>query len=362
MHDLSGHLQGGIPNRDIAALQAYWQVFPSLRNSLFAEDRPGYSKALISTAQVKPTILNHPEFIAFAQQSLQPFTDWRDRAALQAIQIGQLPKLIIQRISEDLLQSYADSVLLNKYDVYQILMDYWVEVLQDDVYVLVQDGWQAGKTLRELVAQKGEKLKETPDLIINKTKYKAELIPPALLVARYFQAQQTRIGQIQTDLDTASQELESYLEEHSSEEGLLSDALNDKDKVTAASVKARLKLATDSDEKAALQQAQKWFDAEAEAKKSLKEHQEALDLAVFKHYPTLSEAEIKTLIVEDKWLASLQTHIQAEIERVTQQLSNRVKELEERYAEPLPAITQSVEVLSDKVAGHLKAMGLEWSL
>jgi len=362
LHDLSGHLQGGIPNRDIAALQAYWQVFPSLRNSLFAEDRPGYSKALISTAQVKPTILNHPEFIAFAQQSLQPFSAWRERAALNAIEIGQLPKLIIQRISEDLLQAYADSALLNKYDVYQILMDYWAEVMQDDVYVLVQDGWSAGKILRELVAQKGEKLKETPDLIINKAKYKAELIPPALLVARYFQAQQTRIEQIQTDLDAASQELESYLEEHSGDDGLLSDALNDKDKVTAASVKARSKFATDSNEKAALKQAQKLFDAEAEAKKSLKEHQEALDLAVFKHYASLSEAEIKVLIVEDKWLASLQAHIQAEIERVTQQLANRVKELEERYAEPLPAITQSVDVLSDKVAGHLQAMGLEWSL
>jgi type I restriction enzyme M protein len=360
LHDLSGHLQGGIPNRDIASLQAYWQVFPSLRHSLFAELRPGYSKALISTAQVKPTILNHPEFIAFAEQSLKPFTAWRKRAALTEIELGQQPKLIIQRISEHLLQAYADSALLNKYDVYQILMDYWAEVMQDDVYVLVQDGWFAGKTLRELVAQKGEKHKETPDLIINKAKYKAELIPPALIVARYFQAQQTRIDQIQADLDAASQELESYLEEHSGDDGLLSDALNDKDKVTAASVKARLKLATDPGEKAALKQAQKLFEAEAEGKKSLKEHQEALDLAVFKHYASLSEAEIKTLIVEDKWLDSLQANIQAEIERVTQQLANRVKELEERYAEPLPAITQSVDVLSDKVAGHLKAMGLEW--
>jgi len=75
----------------------------------------------------------------------------------------------------------------------------------------------------------------------------------------------------------------------------------------------------------------------------------------------LSESEIKTLIVDDKWLGSLQTNIQAEIERVTQQLANRVKELEERYAEPLPMITQSVEDLSKKVAEHLKAMGLEWS-
>ena len=362
LHDLSGHLQGGIPNRDIDALQHYWQVFPSLRNTLFAEDRPGYSKALISTAQVKPTILNHHEFTAFAQQSIQPFKEWRERAALQDIQIGQLPKAIIQRISEDLLQAYSKCALLNKYDVYQILMDYWTEVMQDDVYVLVQDGWQTGKTVRELVAQKGEKLKETPDLIINKTKYKAELIPPALLVSRYFQAQQVIIDQIQADLDAASQELEGYLEEHSGDDGLLSDALNDKDKVTAASVKARLKLVTDTDEKAALKQAQKLFDAEAEAKKSLKEHQEALDLAVFKHYASLREAEILTLIVEDKWLASLQVHIQAEIERVTQQLANRVKELEERYAEPWPAITKSVDRLSEKVAGHLKAMGLEWSI
>ena len=67
-------------------------------------------------------------------------------------------------------------------------------------------------------------------------------------------------------------------------------------------------------------------------------------------------------MVDDKWLATLQAGLQAEIERMTQQLANRVKELEERYAEPLPAIIQSVDALSDKVVGHLKAMGLEWAL
>jgi type I restriction enzyme M protein len=362
LHDLSAHLQGGIPNRDIDALASYWRVFPCLRNTLFAVHRPGYSKALIAASQVKATILNHPEFTSFAQQSLQPFRDWCDRAALHDIQIGQQPKVIIHRISEDLLQAYADIPLLSKYDIYQILMDYWAEVMQDDVYVLVQDGWQVGKILRELVAQKGEKLKETPDLVINKSKYKAELIPPSLMVARYCTAEQAIIDHIQADLDAATQELESYIEENSGDDGLLSEALNDKDKVTAASVKARLKIATDADEKAALKQAQTLFESEAEGKKSLKEHQKALDLAVFKHYVQLSEEEIKNLVVQDKWLATLQANIQAEIERVTQQLTNRVKELEERYAEPLPAITRSVDVLSNKVAGHLKAMGLEWAL
>lgn len=182
------------------------------------------------------------------------------------------------------------------------------------------------------------------------------------MVARYFKAEQAIIEQIQADLDAATQELESYIEENSGDDSLLSEALNDKDKVTAASVKARLKLATDADEIAALKQAQTLFESEAEGKKSLKEHQEALDLAVLRRYAQLSEEEIKNLVVQDKWLASLQENIQAEIERVTQQLANRVKELEERYVERLPAITQSVDVLSDKVAGHLKAMGLEWAL
>ncbi len=362
LHDLSAHLQGGIPNRDIDALERYWQVFPSIRATLFEHAREGYSKALVKASEVKGTILNHDEFKTFAAQSLEPFTEWAQRSNLHAIEQGEQPKQIIHRISEDLLQSYAQTPLLSKDDIYQILMDYWVESMQDDVYVLVQDGWPAGKVLRELVVKKGEKLKETPELVIGKAKYKAELIPPALIVARFFAAEQAKVDSLQSALDSASQELEIFLEENSGEDGLLNDALNDKDKVTKATVTARLKLATDSDEKAALKQAKKLFDAEADAKKNLKEAQDALDLAVFEQYPKLSIDEIKSLIVDDKWLATLESNINAEIERVTQQLANRVKELEERYSEPLPALTQSVENLSDKVADHLKAMGLEWAL
>src|SRR5690554_1171087 len=362
LHDLGAHLQGGIPNRDIDALAAYWRVFPSLRHTLFRTDREGYSRCLVPAAEVKSTILNHPEFRAFAEQSLQPFTAWCELAALDQIRPGDSPKQLIEQIGEDLLEAYEPVPLLDRYDIYQILMDYWADSLQDDVYLLVQEGWQTGRILRELVAKKGEKLKEQPDLVIAKTKYKADLIPPALIVARYFAEQQAEIDRLQAELDSAAQALESYLEENSSDDGLLSDALNDKDKVTKASVTARLKLATDPEEIAALKQAKKLFDAEAKAKKALKAAQEALDQSVFQQYPKLSEAEIKTLIVEDKWLTTLKARIEAEIECITQQLANRVKELEERYAEPLPAITRQVEALSEKVAGHLKAMRLEWTL
>ncbi len=275
LHDLSAHLQGGIPQRDIDALEHYWQVFPSIRATLFAplEDskRRGYSKGLVEASQVKRTILNHPEFISFAALSLEPFTAWAERAALPDIEIGEAPKAIIQRF-------YAE--------------------------------------------------------------------------------EQAAVDELQAALDTATQALESYIEENSGEDGSLRDALNDKDKVTKASVTAQLKKAVEKEELAALKHVKKLFDAEAKAKKTLKDAKDALLLSVFKHYLTLSEDDIKTLIVDGKWLATLNANVQAEIERVTQQLAKRVKELEERYAEPLPAIEESVALLSNKVAEHLKVMGL----
>ena len=198
--------------------------------------------------------------------------------------------------------------------------------------------------------------------MINKDKYKAEIIAPSLIVARYFAVEQNKIDEQQAELDSISQELESFIEEHSGDEGLLVDALNDKNKVTAATVKVRLKVSKDAEEISVLKQVQKLFEQESTLKKAVKDLQDALDLAVFQKYPQLDEQAIKTLVVEDKRLATLKANIKAEIERVTQQLANRVKELDERYAEPLPQISQNVDGLSDKVAQHLKAMGLEWSL
>lgn len=364
LHDLSGHLAGGIPDRDIDALSAYWQIFPTLRQDLFEPARPGYSNARVEASEVKATILAHQEFAAFRAGALTPFEKWFAGCQLDEITRGDSPKQLIEEIGERLLSAYASEIttdvpLLENYAIYQLLMDYWMEVMQDDVYVLSQDGWQAGKVLRELIVEKGEKLKEMPDLVIGKKKYKAELLPPALLVARYFASEQQKLDQLQVAYDEAAQALESFLEENIGDDGLLSDAMNDKEKVTAASIKARFKVATNKEEKAVLKTAQALFDAETKAKKAHKEAQEKLDLAVFAHYPKLADNDIKILLVQDKWQANLTGALEAEIERVTQRLANRVKELEERYSVTLPEITQKLFELENKVTTHLKAMELE---
>ena len=163
---------------------------------------------------------------------------------------------------------------------------------------------------------------------------------------------------LQQQQDQATQTLEIYIEEQSGEEGLIEEAKNDKGKVSQKSIKDRLKEATDSDEINVLNECLSLVANEAKAKKAVKEAQAELNKQVFEKIPQLSIDEIKTLVIDDKWNACLQTEIQAEIERVTQQLTNRVKTLEERYKTPLPKLVDTVNELSSKVDEHLLAMGL----
>ena len=365
LHDLDAHLQGGIPDRDLDALDDYWTVFPSLRQALFVgNDRAGYSEARVETPQVKAAILGHDEFKAYEQRVVAIFDAWRKahEPLLRGLEVNALPKEVIHTISEDLLARFANLPLLDPYDIYQRLMDYWDEEMQDDVYLIAADGWIEAAKPRGIIEDKEKKIKETPDLSIKRKKYKMDLIPPGLIVARYFAAEQAAIGALQTTQETAARELEEFVEEHTGEEGLLGDAANDKGKVTKSGVKDRIKTIRNEpesdEERDALKHCQTLIEAEAEAARAVKVAQARLDQQVLALYTTLTEAGIKTLVVEDKWFASIRADIQGEVQRLTQQLAGRVKELEERYARPLPELEGEVDDFSTRVEGHLKKMGI----
>ena len=131
-------------------------------------------------------------------------------------------------MSEDLLTRFADLPLLDSYDIYQRLMDYWDEPMQDDVDLIAADGWVDAAKPRGIVEDKERKIKETPDLTVKRKKYKMDLVPPALIVARYFVVEQAAIEALQARHETAIRELEEFVEEHAGEEGLLEDIANDK--------------------------------------------------------------------------------------------------------------------------------------
>jgi type I restriction enzyme M protein len=158
LQDIDGHLRGGIPDRDIADLDRYWQVFPNLKTTLFAPfNRPGYSTLKVAQADIKKIIFGHREFQSFEQSITKLFEKWKtaQTPVLREIRVGDKPKKLIVALAEELLDTFQKAKLVDPYDVYQHLMDYWAETMQDDSYMLVTEGWTAvldGKPNTDLIA------------------------------------------------------------------------------------------------------------------------------------------------------------------------------------------------------------------
>ena len=352
--DIAGHLQGGIPFPDIDALGPYWAIFPELRHSLFKENRPGYLNLAVEISTIKSAIHEHPEFVAFITGMNAHFAQWRDTnaATLKELKAGCHPREIITRLSHDLLAHYADKPLIDRYDVYQHLMDYWAESMQDDCYLIAADGWKA-ETYRVIETDKKGKEKDKG--------WTCDLIPKSLIVARYFSEEQAVIDQLVVELDSVTARLAEMAEEHGSEDGAFAEL----DKVIKANIAARLKEIKgdiDAEEEAAtLNDWLKLSNEETSLKKRLKQAEAELDQFAHDKYPDLSEDEVMTLVVDHKWLAALDAAIHGEMDRVSQQLTQRVKELAERYETPLPQMLDHVAEMEARVNCHLEKMGFAWT-
>ena len=345
LQDIDAHLRGGIPERDINALDPYWQVFPAVRATLFEKaNRPGYTLLKVPIGDVKAAIFGHSEFTTFNETVTALFAKWKKASTpqLKGIAVGGKPKALIEALSEDLLDTFLKAKLLDPYDVYQHLMDYWAEAMQDDVYLLVQEGWKA----------------------VVDGKPNTDLIPKPLIVTRYFAKEQAAIEKLEADREAITRQMEGVDEEHGGENGLLTEAKTDKAKLTKVSVKARLAYIKGdkeaADERKLLESYQALIESEAAAGKLMKDAQKALDALVVAKYPKLTTDEIQTLVVNDKWLARIAADVQSELDRVSRALTERIRQLAERYAEPLPKLTGEVAVLAARVEVHLEKMGAVW--
>ncbi|NWD66160.1 type I restriction-modification system subunit M [Pseudomonas gingeri] len=350
--DIEGHLKGGIPAADIEALSRYWRVCPHLKSTLFTVNRPGYFNLAVDKADIKASIYEHPQFVTFLAGMADHFTHWRENTSkkLKALQPGFHPKQLIHELAESLLQHYQDKPLIDAYDVYQHFMDYWTEVMQDDAYLIAADDWKA-KTYRVIEKDKKGKEKDKG--------WACDLLPKALIVARYFADEQATIDQTKADLETISDALAELEEEHSDGDAVFADF----ERINTAAVKERIQDAgiDTSDDLTVLKQWQALAAKETLLKKRLRELDADLDKKSYAKYPQLDEAQIKQLTVEDKWLTTLQTSVVGEMVRVSQTLTWRVKELAERYETPLSQLSIRANELESTVAAHLRKLGFVWS-
>jgi type I restriction enzyme M protein len=355
LHDIEAHLRGGIPERDLDALSAWWTVMPALRASLFeSAGRPRYARLTVPAAEVRQRILGHPEFAAFRTVATEHFAEWRRATTerLLAFDVGGHPKELIETIAEELLAAFRPVPLVDAYDVYQRLMDYWAETMQDDVYQIAADGWVA-RTARIVETDKKGRRKDKG--------WTCDLVPKELVVARYFAAAQAELDAARAELEAATAALAELEEEHGGEEG----ALGALEKIAKAEVNARLKEnrgdADSAEEEEILRRWLELSEGEATLKRAVKEQNAALDKPAYEKYPTLGEADVKSLAIDDKWMSHLRAALDDELDRVSRTLTGRIRQLANRYNRPLPALNDEVVALATRVDAHLLKMGLSWN-
>ena len=369
IQDIEAHLRGGIPKRDVDALDQYWTVYPSLKNHLFSaiKERPEYYQLNIANEEIKNAIYSHPEFVEYGKQMAAVFDKWKAETISYSkkLDAGLHPKTEIQKIANNLLKYYDNRPLTDKYAMYQHLMEYWAETMQDDFYEIAADGWEAGKDLKRIEKKTKKGDKEVIKIIPGLEGLEGRLIPTWLIIQECFADVQKSIVDYEMKIEEIHAKMDELCEEHGGEDGLLANVIDDKGKINKGNLKRAIKEIGDrnidnADEYDLLEKYMELYIDEELFQDLIKKAKLQLEELVIEKYPKLTTIEIKDLVTDKKWIAAVEQRVTIEMDNISHRLTQRIKELADRYNEPLSAITSNVDDLTTKVEGHLKQMNLSW--
>ena len=353
IQDIKAHLKGGIPNFNVKELNNYWEAFNSVKLDLFENIDADYSRLKTDIDSIKEVVANSSDFKIYKERYNSLYSEWANEniAKLKNIPVGINPKMFINDLGNNILSKYSTTKLINKYDVYQVLMEYWNETMQDDLYIISEIGYKI--ELQKQVTTKNKKEIVT---------YYCELVPQELVANRYFKDEVKFILDTENSLSEAQSSKDAIVEEHCVEDGLLDNDSYSKDgKLKKPDVIKYVKVNKDNsdckEEVEILNEWLKWGEMESAYSKILVTKKQELYEKVLKKYSELTTDEIKTLVVEDKWLAILSVRIEQLLTDLTQKLSQRVKEIAVRYEYTVPQLEAEQEELKNKVKQHLALMG-----
>ena len=249
--NIAAHLKGGIPGTDIESLKRLWDISPALKQEIFTcvdEAHDVYNLALPS-GEIEGVIGRDASILSEKQKETDAiFAQWRDsvKDILLGIESETNPKELIRTIAVMLLNAYESARLLDNYDVYDCLLNYWNAKLQDDVYAIKASGYEVGREIEYEYAQKKAKDENGETISVDDTSkvksFEGALIPREIIEAVYFADELAAINELMEQSAALEAEIDEMREEESGDEGLLKDVLNDKgDSIPKANLNKRLK-------------------------------------------------------------------------------------------------------------------------
>ena len=320
-HDIEAHLHGGIPEKDIDRLGHIWEICPDLKSKLFTEIRPGFYNLNYDDSKVSEVIESSDDYRRQYDVFKSAVEDWEQavKPLMLAVDFDCHPKEEIELWSGMLLDKLAGiPSLIEKYDAYDRLMDYWTTTMQDDLFMVSRDGW--GKNVLSVPAKKNYKW----------TDLQSDLLPVNIVVDKFLSAERDEYFSIEETIERLNDELKETTENEDGEEVLV-----------IADPKERKKK-----------------DKELKAQKALlkaKNHNLVIDIT--ERYHQLTASDVCRLVVEDKWLRDIRGMLLGEMDKVTNAIAEEVRTLHQRYADTLAELEAQVREKESAVIAHLNAMG-----
>ncbi|MGN8966893.1 N-6 DNA methylase [Intestinimonas sp. HCP28S3_D6] len=425
IQDIYAHIHGGIPAVDIDSLSKYWDAFPSLKAELLTAISEKYYSLNVEHENIRQTIYKNAEFSEYGEKLDEAFAAWKAKEypALSSLDEDVSARELIVSLAEDILAEFEHLTLIDKYDVYQVLLAYWNEVMNDDVSLIISepDGYanaRATDNIEEEITQgknKGE---------MKVTGWEGRLIPKAIVIDAFFREEKNAIEEAENvvaetesllsdlvesadeesaladvaengkvkakDLEAKIEELTQHVEtEETLELELLMDqlpmqkkrlqaylvghplcesAVTEKGTVTKSSIMLRLFIIRTvesvpeslQDDVNQLRQALDLCGKVSDYNKVVKDLNKALDEKCRARYDSLTDEEILDLLVNKKWFDSIFSGIADLYAAISHRLTNRIIELAERYENTLPELDKNTTEYEAKVKSHLERMGFKW--
>lgn len=406
-----------MPAKDVEEGFSYlWRHCPTLKDELFEPLEKGYYKLCVGRNEIPDAITHNKEFCTLSGFFSDAIEEWYKLVSQQmfALAPGCQPKKLIADWSESLLEMLSEiDGLVDKYTIYDILLNYWNSAMQDDCYLISRYGWTVELSCDVLTTDKKSKeVKFVPKKNPTFRDYNCDLLPVHVVVNHYFKEENDSVNEAEERVSQLKGEIEQMEEEYPEE---LNDtvteiiskyiyaicpkplegekdvleaylAINEKGKIgkekreaiiaknrnvfdrlsdiSVSAIKYRLKevvnYAALPDDTIKLYK--QYIDLNRElvnAKTDVKQKISKLTKLVVAKYPTLQESEIKGMVVNDKWHTAIVGGAISAAFDVTVDIEQQVTALVDRYARRLSDIDASVRDLEEKVNAHLAKMGFE---
>lgn len=354
--DLHATMLGGIPNREIAELDNFWQAFPQLRSTLFTPKSAAYSELAIDKQDVNASISRHPqvlEFISAYNQALNGFDDHLNSELIlnwQSVKRNQQEAVL----SAELFARLAPIALIDKYQAYQYLNNQW-QLISADLEMMQTEGFAA---TRQVDPNNVIKKKNGQDTEIQEG-WKGHILPFDLVQQIYLSddlkalaAKETRLAEIASTLDEI---LESLTEEDKEQDTVKESKDSFANAEVGKAAKAFLKEQKDSKVKfaeesyeARIIRASKLIDEEKTLKNAVKNAAAALHLKTKTTIETLTDEQVNNLL-HLKWIAPLSIELAGMPNAVLSQLTSQVQALADKYVTTYSQVSHAIKITEQEL-------------